>query len=68
MFGDELKRRREAAGLSQRELAERSGVHEISISRWETGAQTRPLLDSVAKLARALACRIEDLASDHQAA
>lgn len=67
MFSDELRRRREAAGLSQAELAARSGVHAISISRWETGAQRRVLLDSVAKLARALGCQVEDLLTDQAA-
>lgn len=35
--GANIKRAREAYGLSQVELARLVGVHEVSVSRWETG-------------------------------
>ncbi len=34
-----MKRIRQALGLTQREFAIRLGVHEITIAKWETGAQ-----------------------------
>lgn len=34
---DELRELRKQAGLSQAELADRIGVHQVSVSRWETG-------------------------------
>jgi DNA-binding transcriptional regulator YiaG len=34
---DELKRRRRAGGLTQRELAEQVGVATNSVARWEQG-------------------------------
>ena len=59
-WGDYLKRSREAAGLTQRELARKSGVGYGSISQYETnftGSGTSPIRpgeDVVEKLARAL--------------
>lgn len=37
MTGADLRRRRQALGLSQTALAERLGVPQATISRWETG-------------------------------
>ena len=36
---EEIRRSREALGLTQKELASRLGVAEATLSRWETGAQ-----------------------------
>lgn len=46
---DEVRRIREEAGLSQRELADRIGVSVNSVSNWETG-RTSPRRSSVRKL------------------
>jgi transcriptional regulator with XRE-family HTH domain len=35
MTGKELRKRREAAGLSQEELARLAGVHRATVIRWE---------------------------------
>jgi DNA-binding transcriptional regulator YiaG len=35
--GSEMKRHRETLGLKQTELAERLGVHPMTVSRWERG-------------------------------
>ncbi len=51
--GQRLRTLREAAGLTQLELAERSGVTHETISRLERG-RPAPLVRSVHKLARAL--------------
>ena len=34
-FGDELKMQRECAGLSQTEVAKKTGITQAAISRWE---------------------------------
>jgi transcriptional regulator with XRE-family HTH domain len=53
-FGDELRRRRVAAGLTQEELAERSGVSVDAISALENGRRRRPHRQTAAMLAEAL--------------
>jgi transcriptional regulator with XRE-family HTH domain len=37
-----MKARRKRLGLTQLALAEKIGVHRISIARWETGAEPIP--------------------------
>lgn len=51
---------RERAGLTQEELAERAGLHAISISRYETGSR-RPNSKAMDKLAKALGVTVEQL-------
>ena len=48
-----LKRWRERRGLSQRELALKSGVHHVSIARMEVG-QLDPQVSTLLKLCAAL--------------
>src|SRR5439155_23665760 len=50
MTGDELRRLREAAGLTQAELAERLGTTVTSVSRWETGQ--RRIAEPIARFVR----------------
>jgi transcriptional regulator with XRE-family HTH domain len=52
-FGARLRELRERAGLTQRGLADRSGVPQANIARWEQGIRT-PLVVSVPPLAGAL--------------
>jgi len=52
-FGEAVRERRLAAGLSQEELAERCGIDRKSISRMETGTFS-PRLDNVWTVAEAL--------------
>jgi transcriptional regulator with XRE-family HTH domain len=59
-FGDSVRERRLAAGLSQEALAERCGVDRKSISRMETGAFS-PRLDSVFNVAEALDIPVSEL-------
>jgi len=40
--GARIRRAREAAGLSQTQLAQRVGVADKQVSRWEHGQQPRP--------------------------
>ena len=49
-----LRTARTKAGLTQEELAEKSGVEQTTISNLETGRVQSPQWDTVAKLADAL--------------
>ncbi|HYZ05026.1 MAG TPA: tetratricopeptide repeat protein [Rubrobacter sp.] len=53
-FGARLRRLREAAGLTQEELAERAGLRARGISDLERGARNRPYPHTVRSLADAL--------------
>jgi transcriptional regulator with XRE-family HTH domain len=52
-FAANLRRERLAAGLSQEQLASRTGLHPTEISRLERATRT-PRLPTIARLARAL--------------
>jgi transcriptional regulator with XRE-family HTH domain len=39
MKGSEVKRIRQALGLTQQEFADRLGVHMVTVAKWETDAQ-----------------------------
>ena len=58
-FGARLKAIREAAGLSQRQLATAAGCHVITVSKLERGAQ-EPAWPLVRKLRDALGVSLED--------
>jgi predicted ATPase/class 3 adenylate cyclase/transcriptional regulator with XRE-family HTH domain len=53
-FGDLLRRYRQAAGLTQAELAERAGLSVRGVNDLERGARRTPRRDTVALLAEAL--------------
>jgi transcriptional regulator with XRE-family HTH domain/tetratricopeptide (TPR) repeat protein len=53
-FGDRLRREREAAGLTQEELAERTGLSVRAISNIERGQTTTPRPSSLRLIAREL--------------
>jgi transcriptional regulator with XRE-family HTH domain len=59
-FGDVLKTLRENAGLNQKELAERLGVDQASVSRWERGIG-EPGVSMVVPLATILDVPLETL-------
>ncbi len=56
---DELKRLRRLRGLTQQELAERSGVSQYTITEIETGRR-EPRPSTLRKLARALDVEVSD--------
>jgi transcriptional regulator with XRE-family HTH domain len=60
-MGTRLQRLRKAAGLSQSQLARRSGIPLPTLRGWEQGRAT-PLLDAAARLAVALGCDLNELA------
>ncbi len=53
-FGGRLRKLREAAGLSQEELAERAGLSSHAVSALERGTRTRPYPHTIRALADAL--------------
>jgi transcriptional regulator with XRE-family HTH domain len=61
-FAINLRRAREAAGISQEELAERCEVHRTEISLLERGGR-EPRLGTMIKLATALGTSAEALCS-----
>ena len=61
VVGVNLLRLRKQAGLSQEKLAERSGVHRVTIASIESGEHGEPDFGTIDKLARGLAVRVADL-------
>ncbi len=59
-----LKPAREAAGMTQRQLAERAGVTTRTVIRIEVDADHRPSVHTVKVLADALGVTINDLIHD----
>ena len=62
-FAANLRRARDAAGLSQEELSERSGLHSTEISRLERGVR-EPRLGTIVRIARGLGLQPADLLTD----
>lgn len=61
-LGSNIKFRLEVRGISQRELAERIGITEVSISRYVAG-QRAPSSLTLCKISKVLGCTMEDLLS-----
>jgi transcriptional regulator with XRE-family HTH domain len=59
-LADKLKTVREAANLSQQQAADKSGVHQVSIARFETNKRV-PTLAILYKLATAYGVNVCDL-------
>jgi len=60
IFGARLRELRTAAGLTQRELAARSGTSSAAISNFEAG-NNAPTLGTLVRLADALECDVTTL-------
>jgi putative transcriptional regulator len=56
-----LRRFRDAAGLTQMQLSERAGVRQATISDLETGNAERIAFSTIEKLCRALSIKPGDL-------
>ena len=52
-FGENMRRHRVKAGLTQGQVAKRSGVHKGEISRLENGLRN-PRLDTIVRVARGI--------------
>lgn len=55
-----IKFLREKNNMAQRELAEKMGVNQVTVSDWETG-KSAPTAAKIPTLAKALGCEINDL-------
>ena len=65
-FGARLREARKQAGLSQTELAQRLGTHQVYVSQMERGNQN-PTLGACEKYAKALGQKvIFSLSTDHE--
>ncbi|HEV2456890.1 MAG TPA: helix-turn-helix domain-containing protein, partial [Ktedonobacterales bacterium] len=67
-FGNLMRRARQAAGLTQAELAERAGLSWRGVNDLERGVRRRPRRDTVALLAAALGLSDEERAAFEAAA
>lgn len=47
LTGEQLKRMRERAGMTQQALADLLGVHRQTVTRWENGAAEIPTLAAI---------------------
>jgi len=59
-FASLLRESREYAGLTQAELAEKTGLQPTAISHFETGTR-RPCINNLRKLCKALRCSADSL-------
>lgn len=59
-IGERIKRYRIEKRMAQKEVADRAGVTEVSVSRWENGMQD-PTFRDVEKIAAALGVTMEEL-------
>lgn len=55
-----IKKHREAAGMSQQELAEKMKVTQSAVAKWENG-ETRPRVDKLAEMAELFGCSMDEL-------
>jgi transcriptional regulator with XRE-family HTH domain len=56
-----IRELRRARGLTQVELAQRAGVTDGQVSRWETGRRPTMLMTTARRLASALGVTVDDL-------
>lgn len=64
-LGEKIKKLRQLRGLTQKELAKRAGLSELSIVLYEKGNR-RPRVDVIAKIAKALDVSVEYLLSEKE--
>ena len=56
-----IKQLREARGLTQEQLAEMTGIHRVTIAKYELAENPGMTVSSACRLASALGCSVEDL-------
>lgn len=59
-FGENLAYERKVAGLTQKELADRMGIKQQQLSRWERN-QIEPTVSSIVTIAKALDVTYDEL-------
>ena len=60
MIGENIRKARKAAGVSQKELAGRLQVYQKDISRWENGERT-PTMEVFTKICRELNASADEI-------
>ena len=65
--GENLRTLRAARGLTQKQLADSSGVPQSTISQLETGQRDNATLATLHAVAKGLGCPVEDLVRDDAA-
>jgi len=55
---DEIRRRREKAGLTQEQAADRAGMHQPAWAKIELGVVANPTIDTLRRMADALGCSV----------
>ena len=60
MIGENIRKARKEAGVSQKELAERLQVYQKDISRWENGERT-PTMEVFTKICRELNASADEI-------
>lgn len=59
-FGENLAYERKVAGLTQKQLADKMGIKQQQLSRWERN-QIEPTVSSIVAIAKALDSTYDDL-------
>lgn len=59
-YGEALRYQREAAKLTQRQLAKETGINQANISRWENG-EVLPNIEVCVKLAEFYGISVDEL-------
>ena len=59
-FGENLKYERKIAGLTQQQLADKMGIKQQQLSRWERD-EIKPAVSSIVAIAKALDVSYDDL-------
>ena len=60
----EIRVRRERLGMTQNDLAMKAGVKQSVLSDIENLKTAWPRIDTIAKIAKALGCTVDDLIND----
>lgn len=60
MIAERIKEKRKAAGLTQKELAEKLKVDQAHISKWERGENT-PSIEKLVQISDILKCTVDEL-------
>lgn len=63
-LGENIKTARKAAGVTQKELADRIGVYQKDVSRWERN-ELSPNIATFAKICRELKASADDMLELH---
>ncbi len=65
-IGGNIKKRRAKQGLSQEDFAKKSDVKYTTLSKIESGVVTKPSVQTMAKIAKALGVSIEELIKEKE--